>query len=193
MRGPSSPPCIVGPDREYGNVKRYSLHESLCKAVHEWLLTVRSKNAVANTLMLKKKASFFAKASGITDFVPSDGWVTRWKRRFNISLKKISDQGKSYTPELIAPWKETSLLTLLSKYDLQNIYNSDEFGLFYQIHPEKSLHLEKEKCIGGKQSKIRITRTAASNALGGKIPVFLIGKSLNPCCFKRDKNKSCSC
>ena len=32
------------------------------------ILTVGSKNAVANTLMLKEKASFFAKAFGIIIF-----------------------------------------------------------------------------------------------------------------------------
>ena len=46
---------------------------SLDKAVYKWLLTVRSKNAFVNTLMLKEKASFLAKAFGITDFAPSDG------------------------------------------------------------------------------------------------------------------------
>ena len=92
---------------------------------------------------------------------------------------------------MIAPWKETSLPTSLSNYYLQNICNAAEFGLFYQMHPEKSLHLKKEKCIGGKQSKVRITGMAASNALVDKIPMFVIGKSLNPRppCFKEVKNK----
>ena len=140
--------------RECGNVKRrrtrYMPNESLNKAVYKWLLTVRSKNAIVNTLMLKEKASFFAKGFGITDFLPSGGWITRWKLRFKIFFKKISGQGKSCTPEMIAPWKETSSPTFLSNYGLQNIYNADEFGLFYQMHPEKSLHLKKEKCIGDK-------------------------------------------
>ena len=72
-------------------------------------------------------------------------------------------------------WKETSFPTLLSNYELKDIYNADEFGLFYQIHPEKSLHLKKEQCIGGKQCKVRITGMAASNALRNKIPMFVIG------------------
>ena len=79
--------------------------------MYNWLLPVGSKNAVVNTLILKEKASFSAKAF---DFVPSDSWVTPWKRPFNISLKKISGQGKSCTPEMIASWKETSFPTLLS-------------------------------------------------------------------------------
>ena len=79
---------------------------------------------------------------------------------------------------MVSPWKETSLPTLLSNYDLKDIYNANEFGLFYQMYPEKSLHLKNEQCIDGKQSKVRITGMAASNALGDKIPMFVISKSV---------------
>ena len=73
---------------------------------------MRSKNAVVSTLILKEKSSIFAKAFGIIDFVPSDGWITRWKGRFSISFKKISGEGAPCTPEMVSPWKETSLPTL---------------------------------------------------------------------------------
>ena len=131
------------------------------------------------------------KAFGITYFVPSGSWITRWKRRFNISFKKVNGEGVSCTPEMDSPWKETSLPTLLSKYDRKDIYNADEFGPFHQMHPEKSLHLKKEQCIGGKQSKFRIIGLAASNALGDKIPMFVISKSVKPGCFKGIKKKPC--
>ena len=65
--------------------------------------------------------------------------------------------------------QETGLPTFLSNFDLQNIYNADQFGRFYQMHPAESLHLKKENCIGGKQNNVRITRMAASYALGDKI------------------------
>ena len=64
---------IIQSYRECGNVKRqrvrYLPNENLDKAVYKWLLTVRSKNAVVNTLILKEKSSIFTKAFGITDFV----------------------------------------------------------------------------------------------------------------------------
>ena len=140
---------------------------------------------------MQSSISIFGKAFGITDFVPSNGWITHWKRRFNISFKKISGEGASCTPEMVSPWKETSLPTLLSNYDLKDIYNTDEFGLFHQMHPEKSLHLKKEQCIGGKQSKVKITGMAVSNALGDKISIFLVSKLVKPCCFKGIKKKPC--
>ena len=80
----------------------------------------------------------------------------------------VSGESKAVTPEMVAGWNETTLLTLLSNYDLENIYNADEFGLFYQCLPDKSYQLKTEKCSGGKHSKIRITGLAAANVVGNK-------------------------
>ena len=95
---------------------------------------------------------------------------------------------------MTAPWAETTLPTMLSKYELNQIYNADEFGLFYRAQPEKSLHLKDERCVGGKHSKLRLTGLAAANAGGGgggTLPMFVIGKSKFPRCFKNIKHLPC--
>ena len=86
-------------------------------------------------------------------------------------------QGSPY--EMIAPWKETTLPTLPSNFDLNNIYNIDEFGSFYKALPNK---WSKEKCVGGKHSKIKLI--AAANTASEKFLMFVIGKSKYPRCFK---------
>ena len=43
----------------------------------------------------------------------------------------------------------------------------------------------------GKSSKVRLTGLAASNALGEKLPMLVIGKSANPRCFKHIKPLPC--
>ena len=43
----------------------------------------------------------------------------------------------------------------------------------------------------GKSSKVQLTGLAASNALGGKLPMLVIGKSANPRCFKHIKSVPC--
>ena len=91
---------------------------------------------------------------------------------------------------MTAPWKETVLHTILSNYEPRNIFNADEFGLFYQALPKK-LHLKGEKCSGGKNSKIRLTSLAAANMIGEKLPMFVIGKSQKPRRFKHIKSLSC--
>ena len=79
----------------------------------------------------------------------------------------------------------------MSKYDLNQIYNADEFGLFYRAQPNKSLHLKNENCVVGKHSKLRLTRLTAANAVGEKLPLFVIGKSKKPRYFKYIKHLSC--
>ena len=89
--------------------------------------------------------------------------------------------------QMVAPWNETTLLTLLSKYDLKDIFNTDEVGLFYQCLPNKTYHFKGQRCSGGKNSKVRLTGMATGNAIGEKLPMFVIGKSKTPLCFKHIK------
>ena len=59
------------------------------------------------------------------------GWIAG-KKRFNVSFKTVSSESNACTDEMIAPWEQNTLPTILSKYDLNQIYNADEFGLFYR-------------------------------------------------------------
>ena len=72
---------------------------------------------------------------------------------------------------MVNAWSETSLLY---NYDLKDIYNADEFGLFYQCVPNKTYQLKSEKYSGGKLSKVRITDMASANAAGDKLPMSVI-------------------
>ena len=92
---------------------------------------------------------------------------------------------------MTAPWLETTLPTILSRYPIENVFNADEFGLFYQCLPNKTFHFKKEKCSGGKHSKVRLTGMAAGNAKGERLPMFAAGKSKNPRCFKGVKSIPC--
>ena len=85
--------------------------------------------------------------------------------RNNVSFKTVSRESKAVMPEMVAGWNETTLPTLLSNYDLENIYNPGEFGLFYQCLPDKYYQLKTDKCSGSKNSKIRITCLAAANVV----------------------------
>ena len=67
---------------------------------------------------------------------------------------------------MIVPWLQTTLPTTLSQYPLQDTFNADEFGLFYQCMSNKTYHFKNEKCTGGKHSKICLTGMAVGNANG---------------------------
>ena len=58
--------------------------------------------------------------------------------------------------------------------------------------PNKTYHFKNEKCTGSKHSKVRLTGMAAANVNGERLPVFVIGKSKTPRCFKRCEKHSLS-
>lgn len=118
--------------------------------------------------VIKEKAAKYAVELGIDDFKASNGWFDRWKGRHEIAFKTVSGEAQSCTKEMTASWEESTLPTILSNYELRDIYNADEFGLFYKALPDKSLHLKSENCVGGKHSKVRLTGLAAGNAVGEK-------------------------
>ena len=88
-------------------------------------------------------------------------------------------------------WRETTLVIILSQCDSRDIYNADEFCIFYRALPTKSMHLKGEKYNGGKNSKIGLTGLAEANMCREKIPMFFIEKSKKPCRFKGTKHTVC--
>ena len=88
---------------------------------------------------------------------------------------------------MTAPWNETTLPTLLSNYKLEDTFNANEFGLFYQCLPSKTYHLSGTV----KNSKVRLTGMVAASATGEELEMFVIGKSKKPRSFKNIKQLSC--
>ena len=159
-------------------------HNSIDKAVYKWFMNARERNVPIGGYIIREKALDFAKELNIIVSKASDGWLDWWKNRHNVVFRAISGEERSCTEEMTASWAQTHLPTILSRYDLRDIYNADEFGLFYQQLPTKSFHLKGERCAGEKFSKVRLTGLAAGNAAGEKLPMFVIGKAEKPRCFK---------
>ena len=117
--------------------------------------------------------------------------MSQCKAQNNVTFKSVSGEERSFTTEMTAAWKETHLPIILSRYRLEDICNADEFGLFYQALPSKSIHLKSERCSGGKDSKLRLAGLAAGNAMGDKLAMFVIGNSVKPHCFQHVKTLPC--
>ena len=168
-----------------------SIFANLDQAMFKWVLVVRSRDVVVLALVFKTKAIEFAEKINVENFKASDGWLDRWKKRFNVSFKTVSCENNACTNEMVALWEQTTLPTYLSKYDLNQIYNADEFGLFYRAQPNTSLYLKNQNCVGSKHSKLRLTGLAAANAVGEKLPLLVNGKSMKPRCFKHIQHLPC--
>ena len=77
---------------------------------------------------------------------------------------------------MTSSWNETTLPTILSNY---------------KCLPDKTYHFKGEKCSGRKKSRVKGTGMEAASATGKKLPIFIRGKSKNPCYFKSVKHLPC--
>jgi hypothetical protein len=75
--------------------KRSGKEEVVDKALKEWFLQVRKKDARINGPLLRQKAEDLAKKMEKDDFVATEGWFQRWKKReTSASLKHMESKGK---------------------------------------------------------------------------------------------------
>jgi hypothetical protein len=130
--------------------------------------------------ILKRKAEEIATKLNI-DFRPSNGWIDRFKKWSGLVYRKIHGEANSVNPEEVVAWKDTTLLQLMAKYSPKDIFNADEFGLFYNMLPDKTHTFKAASCKGIKVNKERITVLVYANLDGTeKLPLLVIGKSKWP-------------
>lgn len=167
---------------------RNSQHEDIESALLSWFKTQRSVNVPISGPILQKKADDFAKLFGKKDFVCSSAWIQRFRARHEIVSSKISGEAKSVPAGVVDDWLNVVWPKIREGYLDEEIFNIDETALFYKMLPDRTLKFKREKCVGGKLSKERITVLVGANFTGTKkSKLLIIGKSKNPRCFKNIK------
>ncbi|KAE9528898.1 hypothetical protein AGLY_012473 [Aphis glycines] len=158
----------------------------------EWFNQARTLNLPVNGNIVTEKAHEIAKRLNIDEFSGSGGWIDRFKKRHGIVYRQICGEAESVNDADIAAWSENILPNILKEYSSNDIFNADEFGLFFKLMPDKSLVFKREKCHGGKLSKERLSVLACTNATGSqKLRLLVIGKSKAPRCFKNVRTFPC--
>ena len=99
-----------------------------------------------------------SKQQDTANFKASNGWIDRWKAQNNVKFKTLSGEGKSCIPEMTVLCKETHPSTIISRYKLEDIFNADEFSLFFQALPNKTLELKGKNAV--------VVNTAKSDSPG---------------------------
>ncbi|KAI5626056.1 hypothetical protein C0J50_14328 [Silurus asotus] len=136
-----------------------------------------------------EKASILAAKLGHPDFKACQGWLDRFKKRHNIVFKANCGESAAVQRE---KWLKTQMRRILDTYEIRNIFNADETAVFWKCLPDKTKAFRGEACHGGKNSKDRLTVLVATNMDGSqKLPLYVIGKSKKPRCFKQPKGLRC--
>lgn len=162
------------------------------EALLQWFQSYQSMINISGDLMKEKGAFFLTKLyPDAKSFDFSNGWLERFKHRHGI--KSFRRFGESGTVDMQAVEDAIPILrNVLDQYEWKDIYNMDETGLFYRLQADNSLATKQLE--GRKQNKERITMVVCTNGDGNdKFPLWVIGKYLNPRCFKHINRDNLGC
>ena len=99
--------------------------------------------------------------------------------------------GESATvnPKTEVDWKSEELPKIINAYLSKDVFNVDESGLFYNLHPSRTLTYKGDSYHGGTKSKQRVTVLLGCNDDGTeKLPALVIGKYNITYCCRNVKN-----
>jgi hypothetical protein len=160
-------------------------HAELDKRVWEWFLQARGRRIPVSGPLLKTKAKIAADALGITAFSASNGWLEKFSVRHDIRMRSLSGESADVEQDIVTSWT-VQVRHLLSTYELKDIFNCDETGLFWRASPRKTLTVSTEQSNGHKIAKERLTILLTVSALGEKLTPLVIGKSKKPRGFPKN-------
>lgn len=135
---------------------RTSPHNDIEKALSQWFDQMRALNTVLTDAQILQKAKDFA-AKLHSNFMPTNGWLWRWKRRESIKFIKITGEEADADTEEANRYRQQKLQDLMKACDPRDIFNADESGLFYKALPNGTLARKGTTVTGGKGQKARLT------------------------------------
>lgn len=155
-------------------------YAELNKALYEWYIHTCAVDVCPGGPRITEKALEIAAQMGKTEFKGSNGWLEKWKKRYNI--KQISlrtNQAGDLHGLTVDIWNER-LPKLLHGYRSEDVWNLDEMSLLWSALPDKRLAQIGVSCELENPNEHRVTILFIVNANGGKETPIVIGKPDNP-------------
>ncbi|XP_062511789.1 tigger transposable element-derived protein 6-like [Corticium candelabrum] len=173
--------CRSGPKQKYQS--RKVQYDDIDHAVWKWLVETRSRNIPVSGRLIQERALVYAEQLGHSAFFGSNGWLEKWMIRHNVRLSCLSGEAADVDASVVDHWSRP-LQSLWEGYELRDIFNADETGLFYRALPSRSMVVKGDEAKGSKTAKERITALLARSAVGENLTPLVIGRSANPRCFR---------
>ena len=146
--------------------KRGFKQEQVDEALYLWVQQKLKQHARLNNSQLTQKATELATAIANEpgeEFVPSNSWINRFKARHGMVYKKDQGEGQHNDNVAEAHYRSTTLQTILENYNPEDIYNTDETGLYPKGLPDLGVCKKEERLKGSKKVKDRLTVLLTSN------------------------------
>lgn len=139
-------------DNQSGSSRLSGIGEKLDKRVYDWFVDVRSRNIPVTGALIQQSAMKAAQSLQMTDFKASNGWLNNFQKRHNIFLRQLSGESAELDMETVNHWRE-NIMELMDGYELKDILNCDETGLFYRALPSHTLSAGGDSCKGASLQK----------------------------------------
>lgn len=170
----------VDPNSYQAKLKRPSVAQftNIEEALILWIEKALECNLTITDSIIKQKGMKFAELLNNQDFIGSSGWLSNFKQRYSIREYFKHGEAQSAPIEKL-PEMRRDLQNILKEYQMNDIFNCDETGLFWKMEPTHGL--STAPLLGTKQDKDRITILLTCNATGTeKLIPLLIHKHKTP-------------
>ncbi|KAH9142466.1 hypothetical protein AeRB84_006921 [Aphanomyces euteiches] len=150
--------------------------------LYEWIKVWEDlKIPLVDGKIILEKATQLLSKQGTTSSL-SNGWLDRFKRRYNIKSRRLYGESASADVSVVESGRAEMLLRT-QNFAKADIYNMDETSYFYCSVPTKCMSTKPFN--GRKQNKKRITIAITTNASGTcKPPLLFVGPADRPRCFR---------
>lgn len=161
---------------------RPSKYENVERALWSWVKGALSSSLDINGAVLKKKAIGFAMLLSIEGFKASDGWIAKFKKKYNLREYTKHGEAKSAPSDEAIMQERLRVSQIISEYSLDDVWNADETGLFWKMDPARTL--ATGPLAGKKKNKERVTLLVACSLTGEKLPAVFVHKWKQPMCLR---------
>jgi hypothetical protein len=121
-------------ENDFNKRIRNAKYPELEECLYTWLKDKLDRKIPISDDMLIEKAKVFGQLLQITDFKYSNGWLNKFKDRFDISRQIILGESGDVCDEMV----KEGLLKIkqaIRGYNKKDIFNLDETALFYRLPP----------------------------------------------------------
>ena len=110
--------------------KRMCKETELNSILHQWFCGARAMGFPITGPILQEKTRQIAVSVGKENFAALEGWLSKWKTRYNVKSYNICGESDAIDKPLAETWK-ANLNQLCHGYDLADIFNMNETGYFF--------------------------------------------------------------
>ena len=166
---------------------QYGRADKLEEAVVKWYRQQVGVGVSVRGIELKHAAKKLGAKMGVDNFVASDGWLFRFRKRHGLKNTKMSGESSSANVADVSPFRE-KLLKIIAEEGLvyAQIYNFDETGLVWRALPTNTQASQAMGEVRGRKlDKARISVLVGGNADGThRLKPVVVGKAKKPRALK---------